>query len=245
MCDHIAASRRGFLGQVGATGLLAAGWSVSSRGAEVGHTAPEGPGQQLTVHDALDRLIAGNERFLAGKTLHPHDSKPWRDRLRGSQHPFATILACSDSRVPPELLFDQGFGDLFTIRVAGNVIAPDILGSVQYAFAHLNTPLLVILGHTGCGAVTAAVETKLGNPDGRVWIDDLVDLIEPALNGVDQQGSREEVIARSVEANVRYSLNKIKEIPGFQELLSRHQDKRVVGAIYDLDTGKVNVLDRG
>ena len=109
---------------------------------------------------------AGNRRFMEGKTRHAHESADWRKMLTADQHPFATLLCCSDSRVPPELVFDQGFGELFVIRVAGNVINTDILGSIQYAVRHLHTHLLVVMGHEGCGAVGAAIAALGGKTDG-------------------------------------------------------------------------------
>jgi carbonic anhydrase len=100
---------------------------------------------------ARRRLVEGNRRFVAGESHHDHASKEWRKRLAAEQKPFAAVLGCSDSRVPTELVFDQGFGDLFVIRIAGNVISTDVLGSLQYAWHHLHVPLLVVLGHEGCG----------------------------------------------------------------------------------------------
>src|SRR5215510_4278107 len=111
--------------------------------------------------EALARLKAGNARFAAGKTRHAHESADWRKHLIGEQKPFATVLGCSDSRVPPELVFDQGFGDLFVVRVAGNVIAADVVASLAYAAVHLGTSLFVVMGHSGCGAVTAGLDALL------------------------------------------------------------------------------------
>ena len=111
--------------------------------------------------EALARLKYGNQRFIDDKPRHIHENASWRSLLVETQKPFATVVGCSDSRVPPELIFDVGFGDLFTIRLAGNIIAEDVIGSLQYAGAHLHTPLVVILGHEGCGAVTATVEEML------------------------------------------------------------------------------------
>lgn len=107
--------------------------------------------------EALARLKSGNARFVEGRTRHAHEGADWRKQLVADQKPFATILGCSDSRVPPELVFDQGFGELFVIRVAGNVIDTDVAGSIQYASRHLKTQLLVVMGHEGCGAVTATL----------------------------------------------------------------------------------------
>ena len=109
-----------------------------------------------TPQEALDRLKAGNARFVAGRMTHPDENLARLNELRGGQHPFAAVVGCSDSRVPPELLFDEGFGDLFVIRVAGNVYAGDVAASVEYAVEHLHVPLVIVLGHENCGAVGAA-----------------------------------------------------------------------------------------
>ena len=115
----------------------------------------------MDCDEALFRLKAGNRRFVRGESLHPHEGREWRRHLGAEQHPFATILGCSGSQAPPELVFDQGLGDLFVIRVAGNVISPDVLGSIQYAGAHVGTRLFVVLGHSGCGVVRTALEEGL------------------------------------------------------------------------------------
>lgn len=114
---------------------------------------------------ALERLQFCNEHFREGHFLHRHESVGWRTYLMEGQQPFATLLGCADSRIPPELIFDQGFGDLFVIRVAGNVIGEEVAGSLQYAVHHMRTPMLVVLGHEGCGAVTAAVQALRGRHD--------------------------------------------------------------------------------
>src|SRR6476661_6455769 len=115
----------------------------------------------LTADEALARLIAGNERFLRGEARAGQLQRETLADLAKGQRPFATILGCSDSRVPPELVFDAGLGELFVIRVAGNVLSPEIAGSLQYAGRHLHTPLFVVLGHTNCGAVAAAIDARL------------------------------------------------------------------------------------
>src|SRR6478736_5875382 len=116
--------------------------------------------RSYTAEEALSQLIAGNERFVSGRARFPTVQKEVLAELAKGQRPYATILGCSDSRVPPELLFDVGFGDLFVIRVAGNVLGPSIVGTLQYAGTHLHTPLFVVLGHEGCGAVAAALASK-------------------------------------------------------------------------------------
>src|SRR4029079_18531283 len=143
------------------------------------------PDSGQNADDALQRLKAGNARFVAGTARFPTVQKEILADLAKGQHPYATILGCSDSRVPPELVFDAGLGELFVIRVAGNVFSAEIAGSMQYAGSHLNTPLFVVLGHTRCGAVFAA----LGNVDNdrrhlaRIQI--LVDSIAPAIKNID------------------------------------------------------------
>jgi len=129
------------------------------------------------AYEALLRLKNGNRRFMADKPSHAHEKASWRSLLVEEQKPFATILGCSDSRVPPELIFDVGFGDLFTIRLAGNIIAEDVLGSLQYAAAHLHTSLIVVLGHEGCGAVTATLEEMLNTPKESGHIESLIKMI--------------------------------------------------------------------
>src|SRR5215203_2140192 len=126
-------------------------------------TAPAGI--SYTADQALARLVSGNERFVAGEARFPTVQKEVLADLAKGQRPYATILGCSDSRVPPELIFDAGFGELFIIRVAGNVISPEVMGTLQYAGVHLRTPLFVVLGHEGCGAVGAALATMDGAPE--------------------------------------------------------------------------------
>jgi carbonic anhydrase len=116
---------------------------------------------RISADKALRRLIAGNERFQRGETRFPTLQKEILAQLAHGQHPYATILGCSDSRVPPELIFDAGLGELFVVRLAGNVLSPEVSGSLQFAGVHLHTALFVILGHDGCGAVKAALDTKV------------------------------------------------------------------------------------
>ena len=141
--------------------------------------------------------------------MHAKISKEAFVRLRDSQRPFAVILGCSDSRVPPELVFDQGFGDLFVIRLAGNIIAPGVAGSIQYAYQHLGTSLLVVLGHEGCGAVKAALSAKFQRAKHPERIQQLVDLIEPGLEDIDPQLSAGKQLEAGVEANVRWSMQQV------------------------------------
>src|SRR5215471_21325515 len=140
---------------------------------------------QYTAKEALARLVAGNKRFLSGKARFPAMRKEVLKKLATGQQPYATILGCSDSRVPVELLFDAGFGELFVIRVAGNVISPEVMGSMQYAGTILRTPLFVVLGHEGCGAVKAAIESKSNGAKHHSRIQILVNNIAPGLSKLD------------------------------------------------------------
>jgi carbonic anhydrase len=170
-----------------------------------------------------------------------HVGREWRLRLTKQQHPYATILSCSDSRVPPELIFDEGFGDLFVIRVAGHVVAHDALGSLAYAAEHLHTKLFVVMGHEGCGAVTAAVDSLLGQFKEPEHIESLVDLITPGLKQLDRQQPRKGLITAAVEANVRWSMDQVAHCPQVAKLLEAKL-ARLLGAVYELETGRVRFL---
>jgi carbonic anhydrase len=191
--------------------------------------------------EARQRLFEGNKRFVAGKSAHGHEGKGWRKRLTAGQKPFATILGCSDSRVPTELVFDQGFGDLFVIRIAGNVISTDVVGSLQYAWHHLRVPLLVVLGHEGCGAVTAALDAKFKRAREPVRIEALVRMIEPGLKDIDVKLSPKRQLSAAVKANVRWSMTQLAELPEVKKALKDGRFQ-MIGAVYELETGKVSVL---
>ena len=192
--------------------------------------------------EALDRLKAGNARFAEGKTRHAHEGADWRKQLIADQRPFATILGCSDSRVPPELVFDQGFGDLFVIRVAGNVIGTDVVGSIQYAGRHLKTQLLVVMGHEGCGAVAATLGAIDGTAQEPRFTEALAKRIEPGLKGLDPTLAGEARLSAAVEANVQWTM---KQLASFPEAKKALEEKTfvLVGGVYDLKTGHVRFLD--
>jgi carbonic anhydrase len=192
--------------------------------------------------EALARLMTGNQRFMDGLSRHAHEGASWRSLLVETQKPFATVLGCSDSRAPPELIFDVGFGDLFTIRLAGNVIDEAVFGTLQYAGAHLHTPLVVVLGHEGCGAVSATVEEMLHKPTELKHIEMLIRLIKPGLKELDLNLERAALLRAAVEANVRWSMRQLSTTPEGARAL---REKRVslVGGVYDLATGRVRFLD--
>ena len=197
--------------------------------------------RSYTAEEGLARLIAGNERFVRGEARFPTVQKEILAELATGQRPYATIIGCSDSRVPPELVFDAGFGELFIVRIAGNIISPEIMGTLQYAAVHLHTPLFVVLGHEGCGAVQAAVATKWHGARERDHIARLLDIIMPGLPEQDPALSPDQEIAAAVEANVRWSLRQLSETPEIRARLAEGV-RKLVGAVYELKTGRVRFL---
>jgi len=195
----------------------------------------------LSPGAALQRLVEGNSRFAAGTPSRPHQSADYRKELVPGQHPIATILGCSDSRVPSELVFDQGFGDLFVVRVAGNIGGADDLGSVEYAVIHLSTPLVVVLGHESCGAVTAALGSSEARGHEAAGIQDMLAHVVPSLAGVNRTLPLPEQVHQGVEANVRRSVEHLRATPDLKSKLAGGT-LDIVGAVYDLDTGKVRLL---
>ena len=195
----------------------------------------------LTADEALQRLIDGNRRFLRGEARFPTVQKEILANLAQGQRPYATILGCSDSRVPPELIFDAGFGELFIVRVAGNVLSAEIAGSLQYAGSHLHTPLFVVLGHSGCGAVQAALETQRHGVQHRSRIQLLIDNILPGLPDPDPRLPPSAQLDRAVEANVHWTLRQALETPEAQARLAEGQMK-LVGAVYEIESGCVRFL---
>ena len=196
----------------------------------------------LTAQDALARLKEGNERFVRGEARFPTVQKEVLAELSKGQHPFATVLGCSDSRVPPELVFDASFGELFVVRVAGNVLGPSILGTLQYAGAHLHTPLFVVLGHEGCGAVEAAIASRFHGATFGQRIEVLLRDIVPALEGLDGRQQHECLLHEGVEANVRHTIREILRTPEARTRIAMG-DMKLVGAVYELASGRVRFLE--
>lgn len=194
-----------------------------------------------TAAEVLARLQAGNERFVRGEARFPTVQKDILAELAKGQQPYATIIGCSDSRVPPELVFDAGFGELFVIRVAGNVISHEVMGTMQYAAVHLKTPLFLVLGHEGCGAVQAALASKFRGTRERSRIERLLDNITPGLDDIRPDASAEDQLEAGVEANVRWSMHQIMETPEAQTRAAQGVMK-LVGAVYELTTGRVRFL---
>ena len=194
----------------------------------------------IAADKGLQKLIEGNQRFVRGEARFPTICKETLANLAKGQKPFATILGCSDSRVPPELIFDANFGELFIVRVAGNVISPEVLGSLHYAAAHLLTPLFVVLGHEGCGAVKAALATMLESHQHDSYLQTLVDNILAGLGELSLQTSEQERLGRAIEANVRWSMHQILETPDGDKAVKA--GAKLVGAVYEIASGHVRLL---
>jgi carbonic anhydrase len=196
----------------------------------------------ITADQALDRLVEGNKRFVASRARFPTVKKDVLAALAKKQQPYATIIGCSDSRVPPELLFDAGFGELFIVRVAGNVISPEVMGTLQYAAVHLHTPLFVVLGHEGCGAVQAALARKYDSARERSRIEVLIDRIMPGLSALPPRLAEEDRLDAAVEANVRWSMRQLYETPEGQERI-REGVLKLVGAVFEIASGRTRFLE--
>jgi carbonic anhydrase len=203
--------------------------------------APNEDDGQVGADEALTRLMEGNARFLRGESRFARGTVGMFADLVKGQHPFAAILGCSDSRVPPELIFDAEFGDLFVIRVAGNVVSPEVWGSLQYAGTHLNTQLFMVLGHEGCGAVQAALAAKFQGAQERSRIQLLLQNMLPGLDEIDPQLPSQQKLDRAVESNVRWSMRQFLETPEGGARTAKGRIK-VVGAVYEIATGRVRLL---
>ncbi|WP_169392265.1 MULTISPECIES: carbonic anhydrase [Psychrobacter] len=206
--------------------------------------------QPVSGKDALEMLKQGNARYVASLTsTDPMTQR--RPALVKDQYPHAIILGCSDARVPVEIVFDQGLGDLFVIRVAGNVVAPSQIGSVEFAAEKFQTQLVVVLGHSNCGAVTACVDALI-NPEQYYSpnLQSIVDRIRPSVYNLHElatakghDADADELVDRAIRANVRMSVSQLKHGSRILEDLTQSGKLLIVGAEYDLKTGKVRFLD--
>jgi carbonic anhydrase len=196
-----------------------------------------------TPQSALQRLKEGNARFRGNTTK----SSPtqWSEELaRVAQRPFAIILACSDSRTPVEIVFDQGFGDLFVVRVAGNIVAPSIVGSIEFAASQFGSRLVVVMGHTRCGAIGAtvrAIETGMGHASKNIRA--ITDRIAPHIEGLVQAGGGDGMVREAIRANVQASVDHLRHGSRILEDLVIAERLAVVGAEYELETGTVHFFE--
>ena len=205
-----------------------------ARAADPNH--PDQP--SVAPAEAISKLKEGNGRYTSGNLQHPGQTTERRTELAKTQHPFAAIISCSDSRVPPEIVFDQGLGDLFVVRVAGNVINDEGLGSIEYTVDHLGTRLILVLGHQSCGAVKAARETIAAKGKAPGHIESLVTAIKPAV-----EATAKDDLDATVKANVK---NVVQALRSSTPILKAEVDSgkiKVIGGYYSLDTGAVTFLD--
>jgi len=194
----------------------------------------EVPASTVSPAEALNDLLEGNRRFVDGESQHPDKDASRRKEVVGGQHPPAAVLSCSDSRVPPEIVFDRGLGDLFVVRDAGNVAGPLALESLHYAVAHLGTRLIAVLGHTNCGAVTATVAGKTSDIPETARGIQLAVQKSKAMPG--------DPVENAIAENVRLTVDKLSTWKALAPMIKRGEI-RVVGAIYHLDSGRVTLID--
>jgi carbonic anhydrase len=208
-------------------------WSAEQAAAADVHPVNPNP---VSPSEAIRRLLSGNQRFVHQQRKYPDQSLEHLRLVAKAQYPFAAILGCADSRVPAEIVFDQGLGDLFVVRVAGNVASDMAIGSLEYSTAVLGSQLIVVLGHKRCGAVTEAIKNE--PLPGRIGF--VIESIKPALANVkltDDNISNDAVIA-----NVKYQAKKLEESSVILAKLLREGKLKIIGACYDIDTGKVNIV---
>ena len=203
--------------------------------AAVADASPANP-NPVNGDKALELLLDGNQRFLHQKRKYPDQSLERLRLVAKGQYPFASILGCADSRVPAEIIFDQGLGDLFVVRVAGNVASDMVIGSLEYATAILGSQLIVVLGHRKCGAVAEALQEQ--PVPGRIGF--VVEGIKPAVERIKLRTG--DIQENAVVANIQYQAEKLQESSTILAKLLREGKLKIVGACYDIDTGKVNIL---
>lgn len=237
MSDQL--SRRQFVAISGAAGLSLSLNHADAQTAPAERPRPMAP----TADEVLQDLMEGNGRFASGQVSSPRRSPRDFTALADGQRPEAAILGCADSRVPLEILFDQGVGDLFVVRVAGNVVGGTgavVKGSIEYAIAELQVPLIMVLGHSNCGAVKAAIEHIDEHDSLPGSINGLVDLIKPAVQrSKSQPGDK---LENAIRANVAIGVELLKSLPPIVATAVKEKRVKIVGATYDLRTGKVTLV---
>jgi len=234
-------SRRALLGASAATAAALAAGAASPAAASPRRTA-DPKASPLTADQAWRKLVVGNTRFVDGQQKHPHESLEWRESLVEGQHPFAVILGCADSRVSPELVFDEGLGDLFVIRAAGEVLDTAVIGSIEYAVEHLLVPLVVVLGHESCGAVGATIDVVQHDAEVAGDVSTLVRSIEPAVRATPANPDPAAFLAACVAEQARRAAKYLLERSNIVSDAVAHHGVQVVSATYELRTGRVTKL---
>lgn len=222
---------------------VASGVAFSLSNAPGPATFAAGGAQTLSPDEALDRLMTGNARFVAGSLVSPNQSPQRRAVLASGQSPYAAVLGCADSRVPPEIVFDEGLGDLFVVRVAGNAPSTELIASIEYAVGVLNVPLVMVLGHSACGAVAATAKAVVdGVPLPSGHLQSLAAELEPAVRLVQDQPG--DLVDNAITRNVQIAVGRLaSEDPILSDAFTNGAAK-IFGARYELDSGRVMLLPR-
>jgi carbonic anhydrase len=236
--DQLAPSRRSAI----LLTTAALGTAFAGRAFAKDNKPPPKPQNVLSPDAALKRLMDGNARYVDGVTRR-HDFRHEREALAGGQNPFAAVLSCADSRIAPEYAFDAGRGDLFVCRVAGNFAGTETIASMEYAVAVLNTPLILVLGHDACGAVDATLKAIKDNTPPPGHIPSLVDAIAPAAKAAMQQGG--DVLDKAIRQNVIDNVAKLKSAAPILNAAADQSKLKIVGGIYRLTTGTVDLIAQG
>ncbi|MHC0066420.1 carbonic anhydrase [Nostoc sp. UIC 10890] len=230
--------RRDFLKFASVVGIAATAFGDSFWNSEqtaVADIHPVNP-NPISANEAIRRLLDGNQRFIQQKRQYPAQSLERLRLVAKTQYPFAAILGCADSRVPAEIVFDQGLGDLFVVRVAGNVVSDTVIGSLEYSTTVLGSQLIVVLGHKRCGAVAEAIKNE--PIPGRIGL--IIEGIKPSIERIKLRTG--DNMQDAVIANIQYQAEKLQESSTILAKLLREDKLKIVGACYDIDTGKVNII---
>jgi carbonic anhydrase len=242
MCVNCLNSHRDSMTRRGALGLtvsaLAAGLVVPQAMAANDKPSPK-PQNIIAPDSALDRLMKGNSRYVAGVSLR-HDFRHEREALSTGQNPFAAVLSCADSRIAPEYCFDTARGDLFVCRIAGNFASDEMIASLEYAVQVLNAPLIMVLGHEACGAVDATIKSIKDGSTLPGHLPSLVAAIKPAIDAVQGQGG--DLLANATRRNVTLNVERLKSATPILSAFANDNKIRLVGGVYELKTGRVQLL---
>src|SRR3984957_7145389 len=243
MCEFCAtAAKRSLIARRGLlqfAAVAAAGLAITPHALAVPIKAPPKPANVLPPNAAFDRLMKGNARYVEGVSMR-HDFRHESEALSQGQNPYAAILSCADSRIAPEYCFDAARGDLFVCRVAGNFATEEIIASLEYGVQVLNTPLIMVLGHDSCGAVDATIKSIKDGTTLPGHLPELVSAIRPAVEAVKNQGG--DMLANAISSNVKLNVDKLQKSSPILDAAVNGKTLRVVGGIYRLATGKVDLV---
>jgi carbonic anhydrase len=233
---HTLPARRGFLKTAA---CVAASLAIAPQALAAGPKTPPKPQNALTPAAALKRLLDGNARYIAGTTQR-YDFRHEREALSGGQNPFVAVLSCADSRIAPEFCFDTARGDVFVCRVAGNFATEEIIASLEYAVQVLNAPLIMVLGHEGCGAIDATIKSIKDGTTLPGHLPSLVHALTPAVDAV--KGQPGDLLANAIKNNVAINVDKIRSSTPILQSFVNNDKLHVVGGVYALNTGKVMLV---